>query len=46
MDGEAWWAAVYQVAQSRTRLKRLNSSNSAISEACHSIQRESLFPLP
>ena len=23
MDREAWWAAVYGVAQSRTRLKRL-----------------------
>ena len=27
-DGEAWWAAVYGVAQSRTWLKRLSSSNS------------------
>ena len=27
-DGVAWWAAVYGVAQSRTRLKRLSSSNS------------------
>ena len=26
-DGGAWWAAVYGVAQSQTRLKRLNSSN-------------------
>ena len=26
-DGGAWWAAVYGVAQSRTRLKRLNSSS-------------------
>ena len=25
-DGEAWWAAVSGVAQSRTRLKRLSSS--------------------
>ena len=25
-DGGAWWAAVYEVAQSRTRLKRLSSS--------------------
>ena len=24
-EGEAWWAAVYGVAQSRTRLKRLSS---------------------
>jgi len=26
-DGEAWWAAVYGVAQRRTRLKRLSSSS-------------------
>ena len=26
-DGGAWWAAVYGVSQSRTRLKRLSSSN-------------------
>ena len=26
--GGAWWAAVYGVAQSRTRLKRLSSSSS------------------
>ena len=26
-DGRAWWAAVYGVAQSQTRLKRLSSSN-------------------
>ena len=25
-DGGAWWAAVYGVAQSRSRLKRLSSS--------------------
>ena len=30
-DGEAWWAAVYGVAQSRTRLKRLSSSSSMLS---------------
>ena len=29
-DGEAWWAAVYGVAQTRTRLKRLSSSSSTI----------------
>ena len=29
MDGGAWWAAVYGVAQSRTRLKRLSSSSSS-----------------
>ena len=27
-DGGAWWAAVYGVAQSRTRLKQLNNSSS------------------
>ena len=29
MDGGAWWAAVYGVAQSRTRLKRLSSSSTS-----------------
>ena len=29
-DEEAWWAAVYGVAQSRTRLKQLNSSSDII----------------
>ena len=28
-DGGAWWAAVYGVAQSRTRLKQLGSSSSS-----------------
>src|SRR5574339_604186 len=28
-DGEAWWAAVYGVAQCQTRLKRLSSSSSS-----------------
>ena len=28
-DGGAWWAAVSEVAQSRTRLKRLSSSSIA-----------------
>ena len=28
MDGGAWWAAVYGVAQSRTQLKQLSSSRS------------------
>ena len=31
-DGGAWWAAVYGVTQSRTRLKRLSSSSSSSSE--------------
>ena len=29
-DGEAWWAAFYGVAQSRTLLKRLSSSSSSL----------------
>ena len=28
-DGEAWWAAIYGVTQSRTRLKQLSSSSSS-----------------
>ena len=31
MIGGAWWAAVYGVAQSRTRLKRLSSYSSSSS---------------
>ena len=33
-DGGAWWAAIYGVAQSRTRLKRLSSSSSSSSILC------------
>ena len=29
-NGEAWWAAIYGVAQSRTQLKRLSSSSSVL----------------
>ena len=39
-DGGAWWAAVYGVAQSRTRLKRLSSSGSSsrrLSQICLSV---------
>ena len=32
-DGGAWWAAVYGVAQSRTRMKRLSSSSSSSSSS-------------
>ena len=32
-DSRAWWAAVYGVAQSRTRLKRLSSSSSSSSSS-------------
>ena len=35
-DGRAWWAAIYGVAQSRTRLKRLSSSSSSKAMAPHS----------
>ena len=31
MEGGAWWAAVYGVTQSRTRLKPLSSSSSSSS---------------
>ena len=31
-DRGAWWAAVYGVAQSRTRLKRLSSSSSSMAK--------------
>ena len=31
MDGEAWWAAVHGVTQSRTGLKPLSSSSSSSS---------------
>ena len=33
-DRGAWWAAIYGVAQNRTRLKRLSSSNSSSSMLC------------
>ena len=35
-DGGAWWAAIYGVAQSRTRLKRLSSSSSRGDQAAAS----------
>ena len=42
-DGGAWWASVYGVAQSRTRLKRLSSSihtccYSFITKSCPTLQ--------
>ena len=43
-DGGAWWAAVYGVAQSRTRLKRLSSSSSSIHR--YSKYMETVNPLP
>ena len=33
-DAGAWWAAVYGVAQSRTRLRRLSSSRDAAIAFC------------
>ena len=40
-DGEAWWAAIYGVTQSRTRLKWLSSSSSV-----QSLSRVQLFATP
>ena len=34
-DGGAWWASVYGVTQSRTRLKRLSSSSSSKESTCN-----------
>ena len=36
-DGGAWWAAIYGVAQSQTRLKRLSSSSSSMLFQIHSV---------
>ena len=36
-DGGAWWAAVYGVARSQTRLKQLSSSSSSTSHLVHCI---------
>ena len=35
-DGGAWWTAIYGVAQSQTRLKRLSSSSSSSQSYCFS----------
>ena len=40
-DSGAWWAAVYGVAQSRTRLKRLSSSSSSSSSSSNSSSNSS-----
>ena len=42
-DGEAWWAAVYGVTQSRTQLKRLCSSSSSSSEGKYMHDRSSFM---
>ena len=46
-DGEAWWTAVYGVAQSRTRLKRLSSSSSSCTlwSSCPILPLPDSFPL-
>ena len=41
-DGGAWWAAVYGVAQSQTRLKRLSSSSSSQTTPCDPLLRSSM----
>ena len=38
-DGGAWWAAIYGVAQSWTRLKRLSSSSSRASLVAQRLKR-------
>ena len=45
-DGGAWWAAVYGVAQSRTRLKRLSSSSSSRLLQLSNFQTSSFFQAP
>ena len=42
-DGGAWWAAIYGVAQSRTRLKRLSSSSSSLLTLLHSQNKTYLW---
>ena len=39
-DRGAWWAAIYGVAQSRTRLKQLNSSSSSSSSSKSLVHRQ------
>ena len=43
-DGGAWWAAVYEVAQSGTRMKRLSSSSSN-SSSKHSLYKSFCGPM-
>ena len=42
-DGRAWWAAVYGVAQSWTRLKRLRSSSSSRETMLNKKQIQAIF---
>ena len=41
MDGGAWWAAVYRVTQSRTRLKWLSNSSSSFNYQCSFVMPQS-----
>ena len=43
-DGEAWWAAVYGVAQSQTLLKWLSSSSRSNSLTSFHRQSQEIFP--
>ena len=45
MNGGAWWAAFYGVAQSRTRMKPLSSSSSSSFVSCIGRQILSTKPL-
>ena len=42
-DGGAWWAAVYGVAQSQTRLKRLSSSSNRVLPRERTVIGDTLF---
>jgi len=44
-DGGAWWAAVYGVAQSQTRLKLLSSSSSSRGGMRYLVGRQQVSPL-
>ena len=45
-DGGAWWATIYGVAQSRTRLKRLSSRSSSSSTSIRSASQPRFLKLP
>ena len=44
-DGGAWWAAVYGVTQSQTRLKRLSSSSSSRAQVT-CLHKDSVYSAP
>ena len=43
VDGGAWWAAIYGVAQSRTQLKQLSSSSSSSSSISYNCDSETFM---